>query len=95
MIVKANVIAETPFEDTDTMRPTSIVKQGTVLGRVCKEGYSYHLGSVEIRPMEFVDDIADPNSDEVSAKFSNRIAEQIQYEKRLTLSSETCELLNS
>ena len=43
--------------------------------------------------MEFVDDIADPNSDEVSAKFSNRIVEQIQYEKRLTLSSEKCELL--
>ena len=38
--------------------------------------------------MEFLDDIADPNSDEVSAKFSNRIVEQIQYEKHLTLSSE-------
>ena len=54
---------------------------------------SYHSGSVEMRPMEFVDDIAVPNSDEVSAKFSNRIVEQIQYEKRLTLSSEKCELL--
>ena len=58
-----------------------------------KEGYSYHLGSVEIRPMEFADDIADPNNDELSAKFSNKIVEQIQYEKRLTLSSEKCELL--
>ena len=36
--------------------------------------------------MEFVDDIADPNSDETSAKFSNRIVEQRQFEKRLTLS---------
>ena len=43
--------------------------------------------------MEFVDDIADPDSDEVSARFSNRIVEQIQYEKRLTLSSGKCELL--
>ena len=43
--------------------------------------------------MEFVDDIGDPNSDEISAKFSNRIAEQIQFEKRLTLSAEKCELL--
>ena len=43
--------------------------------------------------MEFVDDIADPKSDEVSAKLSNSIAEQIQYEKRLTLSSEKCKLL--
>ena len=38
--------------------------------------------------MEFVDDIAEPNSDEVSATFGNRIVEQIQYEKRLALSSE-------
>ena len=43
--------------------------------------------------MEFVDDIADPNSDVISAKFSNRIVEQIQFEKRLTLSAEKCELL--
>ena len=41
--------------------------------------------------MEFADDIADPNSDEVSAKFSKIIIEQIQYEKCLTLSSEKCE----
>ena len=99
---KANIIVKTPFGDTNPLHLTNIVKQGTVLGpllnncsldRVCKEGYSYHLGSVEIRPMEFVDDIADSNNDEVSAKFSNNIVEQIQYEKRLTLSSEKCELL--
>ena len=97
MNVKANVFVKTPFEDTDLMHLTNIVKQGTVLGpmlnncsldRVCKEGYSSHLGSVEIRPMKFLDGIADSNSDEVSAKFSNRIVEQIQYEKRLILSSE-------
>ena len=102
MNVKPNVIVKTRFGDTDPMHLTNIVKQGTglrsmlnncSLDRVCKEGYSYHLGSVEIRPMEFVDDTADPNSDEVSAKFRNRIVEQIQYEKRLTLSSEKCELL--
>ena len=83
MNAKANVIVKTPFGDTDPMHLTNIVKQGTILGpilnncpldRVCKEGYSYHLGSVEIRPMEFVDDIADPNSDEVSAKFSNKLS---------------------
>ena len=71
---KANVIVKTPFGDTNPLHLTNIVKQGTVLGpllnncsldRVCKESYSYHLGSVEIKPMEFVDDIADPNNDEV------------------------------
>ena len=43
--------------------------------------------------MEFVDDIADSNTGEISAKFSNRIVEQIQFGKRLTLSAEKCELL--
>ena len=55
--MKANVIVKIPFGDTDPMHLTNIVKQGTVLGpmlnncsldRVYKEGYSYHLGSVEI-----------------------------------------------
>ena len=97
-----NVIVKTPFEDTNPLHLTNIVKQGTVLGpilnncsldRVCKEDCSYHLVSVEIKPMEFLDDIADPSIDEVSAKSSNKIVEQIQCEKRLTLSSEKCELL--
>ena len=78
------------------------MEQGTVLrpvlnncslDRVCKESLGYHIGSVEIKSVEFVDDITDPNSDEISAKFSNRIAEQIQFEKRSTLSAEKCELL--
>ena len=43
--------------------------------------------------MEIVDDIVDPNSDEISAKFNNRIVEQLQFEKHLTLSAEKCELL--
>ena len=71
MNVKANVIVKTPFEDTDPMHLTNIVQQETELGpmlnncsldRVCKDGYSYHLGSVEITPVEFVDDTADPNT---------------------------------
>ena len=43
--------------------------------------------------MEFVDDIADPNSDRNSAIASNRIIEQIQHEKRISFSFEKCELL--
>ena len=78
------------------------MRQGAVLGpvlnncsldRVFKESLGYHIGSVEIKSMEFVYDIADPNSDEISAKFRSRIVEQIQFEKRLTLSAERCELL--
>ena len=50
----------------------NIVKQGAILrpvlnnvslDRVCKESYAHHLGSIEIRSLEFVDDIADRHSD--------------------------------
>ena len=92
---KANVVVKTPFGDTDPLSFMNIVKQRTVLGpvlnnvsldRVCKESYSHHLGSVEIRSLEFVDDIADPNSDRNSAIASNRIIDQIQHEKKGSLS---------
>ena len=96
---KANVVVKTPFGEIDPLSFMNIVKQGTVLGpalnnvslnRVCKESYSHHLGSVEIRSMEFVDDITDPNSDKNSALTSNRI---IEHEKRISFSFEKCELL--
>ena len=78
--VNANITIKTPFGDTQVLSLENLVKQGTVLGpvlnncsleRVCKESLGYHIGSVEIKSMKFVDDIADPNSDEISAKFSN------------------------
>ena len=99
---KANVVVKTPFGETDPLSFMNIIKQGTVLepvlnnvslDRVCKESYSHHLGSVEIRSLEFVDDIADPNSDENPALTSNRIIEQIQHEKRILRRFEKCELL--
>ena len=61
--------------------------------RICKESYSHHLGSVEIRSLKFVNDIADPNSDKSSALTSNKIIEQIQHEKRISFSFERCESL--
>ena len=54
-----------------------LVLNNCSLDRVCKESLGYHIGSVEIKSVEFVDHIADPNSDVISAKFSDRIAEQI------------------
>ena len=95
---KANVVVKTPFGDTDPLSVMNIFKQGTVLGpvlnvsldRVCKES-GHHLRSVEIRSLEFVDDIADPNSDRNSAPASNIIIEQIQHDKRISFSFEKCE----
>ena len=45
----------------------------------------YNFGNVQIKPMEFVDDIADPSGDEVSAIASNSVLEAIQHEKRISL----------
>ena len=41
----------------------------------------YNFGSVQIKPMEFVDDIADPSREKASAIASNSVLEAIQHEK--------------
>ena len=57
-----------PFGNMEPVQINSIVKQGTVLGPVlnncsldenCAEGQGYITGTVEIKALEFVDDIAD------------------------------------
>ena len=74
----------------------NLVKQGTVLGpvlnncsldRVSKEGSGYQMGLVNIKSLEFVDDIADVNRDFNSLCHSNRLIENVQHEKRLIFSS--------
>ena len=58
------------------------------------ESHGYFLGSVEIKPIEFLDDITDPNEGQLSAQMkNNKIIEHIQREKRLMFSEEKCELL--
>ena len=47
----------------------------------------------EIKPMEFVDDIADPSREKASAIASNSVLEAIQHEKRISFPAEKCELL--
>ena len=41
----------------------------------------YNFGSVQIKPTEFVDDIADPSREKASAIASNSVLEAIQHEK--------------
>ena len=53
----------------------------------------YNFGSVQIKPMEFVDDIADASREKAGAIASNSILEAIQHEKRTSFSAEKCELL--
>ena len=63
------------------------------LDRICKEGNGYQFSQVNIKPVEFVDDLAGPNHSLTSAHVSNSVIEQIQFEKRLKFSAKKCELL--
>ena len=51
------------------------------------------MGIVEIKTLEFVDDIADPNNGYFQALKSNQTISSIQKCKRLTFSAEKCKIL--
>ena len=100
--IKATVTIKAPLGDTDPLFLSNFVKQRTVLGPVLNncslnklstDSIGYNFGSVQIKSMEFVDDLADPNRDKQSAPASNAVLQAIQHEKRLTFSAEKCELL--
>ena len=102
MNMKARVTVKIPVGDTDAILLTNLVKQGTVLGPVLSNcslnkmsTYStgYNFGSVQIKPMEFVDDIADPSGEKAAAIASNSVLEGIQHERRISFSAKKCELL--
>ena len=89
-------------QNTVSLLPIYIVKQGTVLGPVlnncslddnCAEGQGYVMGTVAIKALEFVDDIADLNSGSENAANSNKIIVGIQERKRLTFAAENCRIL--
>ena len=102
MNTKASVTIKTPMGDTYPLFLSNLVKQGTVLGpvlnncssdRYSKESFGYNFGSIGIKPLEFVDDIANPSSSRQTAVLSNKLLENIQHEKRVNFSAEKCELL--
>ena len=93
---RSNITVKTPFRDTYPFLAEEIVKQGTVLGPilnncslddVCKEGKGYQYGTVELKPLEFVDDIADPNRNKYDAQISDKVIIGIQELKKLKFSS--------
>ena len=99
---RSNITVKTPFGDTYSFLAEEIVKQGTVLGPilndcslddVCKEGKGYQYGSVELKPFEFVDDIAEPNRNKCDAQISNKVITGIQELKKLKFSFEKCKVL--
>ena len=96
---KAYITVKTPVGDTDPFISTDIVKQGTSLGPIlnncslsdiCAEGINFTFGSVEVKSLEFVDDIADPSYGNSDAVLSKDIICDIQRMKRLKFSTEKC-----
>ena len=95
-------MVRTPFGDTDPFVVNNLVRQGTVLGpilnncsldQICKEGKSYQNGNIEIKPLEFVDDIADPSDGYCQAQQSNLVISSILERKKLTFAAEKCKIL--
>ena len=93
---KAMITVRTPVGNTEPVQINNIVKQGTVLGPVlnncslddnCAEGQGYVMGTVAIKALKFVDDIADLNSGSENAANSNKIIVGIQEHKRQIKSS--------
>ena len=91
---KARVTVKTPVGVTDPILLTNLVKQGTVLGPVlkketarltkCQHSTGYNFGSVQVKLIELVDDIADPIVNKTSPIASNIFLEAIQNEKRIS-----------
>ena len=87
---KAEIVVKTPFGDCNPIFVENIASQGTVLGpvlnncsldKVCHESESYQSGTVNIKSLEFVDDIADPNDGLLQARMSNSIIVSVQEQK--------------
>ena len=76
---RANIVIRTPFGNTESFTIDSLVKQGTSLGpiQVCAYCYSYQYGTVKIKTLEFVDDIADANNGSPQALHSHKIITDI------------------
>ena len=77
------------------------MRQVTVLGpvlnncsldKVCHDSESYQSGTINIKLLEFLDDIADPNDGIFQARKSNSIIVSVQEQKKLTFAAEKCEL---
>ena len=58
-----------------------------------QEGKSYQNGNIQLKPLEFVDDIADPNDGYCQAQQSNLVISSILERKKLTFAAEKSKIL--
>ena len=87
-----------PFLHRKSSNKAQFLDQHSILNNcslddVCKEGKGYQNGTVELKPLEFVDDIADPNKNKYDAQISNKVITGVQELKKLKFSSEKCKVL--
>ena len=84
---KADITVRTPFGNAQSFKMCNLVKQETVLGPllnhcslhgICMEGQAHNMGTVEIKAVEFVNDIADRNNGYLGALKSNQIISSTQ-----------------
>ena len=89
---KAYYLCENSVWGTDPFISTDIVMQDTSLGPIlnncllsdiCDEGRNFTFGSVEVKSLEFVDDIADPSHRKRDAVLTNDIICDVPRMKRL------------
>ena len=87
---------------TVTQYLLKILRQGTVFGpvlnkysldKVCHKSEAYQRGNVNIKSLEFVDDVADPNDSLFQTRKSNSIIVSVQEQKKLAFAAEKCKLL--
>ena len=97
---KAEIVVKTPFDDCNPIFVENIVRQSTALGpvlnncsldKVCDESESYQIETVNIKSLEFVDDIFYSNDGIFQAGKSNSIIVSVQGQK--TFAAEKCKLL--
>ena len=99
---RANIVIRTFFGNTRPFTTNSLVKQDTLLGPIlsncsldemCAHSNSYQYSNVEIKALEFVNDIADANNGSSQAFVSHTIITDIIERKRLKLSIDKCKRL--
>ena len=99
---RAEIMVRTPFGDQGPFVVNNLVRQGTVLGpilnncsldQICKEGKSYQNGNIQLKLLEFVDDLADPSDGYCQAQQSKHVISSILERKKLTFAAEKCKVL--
>ena len=94
---RSNIVIRTPFGNARPFNHYFLSKtryftilNNSSLDEVCAHSNSYQHGTVKIKTLEFVDDIADPNNGSSQALVSHKIITYIIQRKQLKLPIDKC-----